>query len=156
MKYRMLEMEELRPLEEELKHFLIVNGVHDTEWEQLNREQPETARKLVELFSDNVLQKVYERIRFLEYRSTDTCMVFHLEPDRIDMISISVKAGGKGDFSTLESIHETLVNHAHELTWFRSAKTYSSERETEVHQMLEQGCILSSQEFWASLEKSLS
>ena len=77
MKYRMLTADELVPFEEELKQFLIVNGVHGDEWEQMNRDTPEKAIELVELFSDTVLQKVYEKIEFLEFRSVDSCLVFH-------------------------------------------------------------------------------
>lgn len=155
MKYRMLTLDELKPLEEDLKHFLIVNGVHDTEWERLNREQPETATKLVELFSDSVLQKVYEKIRFLEFRSKESCLVFHLEKDAIDMISIQCKSGTEGDLSTAESIHETILKYSGNLNWFRAAKPYKETRELEIHRMVEQGCVLSTEEFWTGLVKSL-
>jgi hypothetical protein len=37
MKYRCLTDDELKELETEFKHFLISNGVHTEEWEQLNR-----------------------------------------------------------------------------------------------------------------------
>lgn len=88
MKYRMLSTEELAHFEEDLKQFLIVNGVHGDEWEQMNRETPEKAIELVGLFSDTVLQKVYEKIRFLEFRSADSCLVFHCLSDRMLLIAI--------------------------------------------------------------------
>lgn len=154
MKYRMLTLDELGHLEEDLKHFLIVNGVHDTEWEKLNKEQPETAGKLVELFSDSVLQKVYEKIRFLEFRSKESCLVFHLEKDTIDMISIQCKTGAEGDLSTAESIHETILKYSENLSWFRTTKPYKDARELEIHRMVERGCLLSTEEFWSGLEKS--
>ena len=47
MKYRMLTTEELTHFEEDLKQFLIVNGVHGDEWEQMNRETPDKAVELV-------------------------------------------------------------------------------------------------------------
>lgn len=155
MKYRMLTLDELKHLEEDLKHFLIVNGVHDTEWEQLNKEQPETATKLVELFSDSVLQKVYEKIRFLEFRSKESCLVFHLEKDAIDMISIQCKSDTEGDLSTAESIHQTILVHSGNLSWFRTSKPYKEARELEIHRMVEQGCVLSTEEFWMGLVRSL-
>jgi len=43
MKYRILTADELVHFEEELKQFLIVNGVHGDEWEKMNRETPERA-----------------------------------------------------------------------------------------------------------------
>ena len=69
----MLSQEELELLEEDLKAFLIVNGIHADEWEQMNTAAPEKAIELVELFSDTVLQKVYENLRFIEHRTTRSC-----------------------------------------------------------------------------------
>ena len=40
MRYRMLSQEELELLEEDLKAFLIVNGIHADEWEQMNTAAP--------------------------------------------------------------------------------------------------------------------
>ena len=83
MKYRMLSEEELQIFEEDLKQFLIVNGVHNDEWVEMNSNNPDKARDLVGVFSDSVLQKVYEKIRFIEHRSNSSCMVFHLLEDKI-------------------------------------------------------------------------
>ena len=91
MKYRMLSDEELQLFEEDLKHFLIVNGVHGEEWEKMNQEHPEEAKNLVGLFSDTVLQKVYEKLKFLEHRTKSSCMVFQLKDNSIEMISINAK-----------------------------------------------------------------
>jgi hypothetical protein len=62
MKYRCLTDDELRLLADDLKHFLIVNGVHAEEWEYINKVNPSKATQLVELFSDTVLDKVYSKI----------------------------------------------------------------------------------------------
>lgn len=51
----MLTEEELSHFSEELKHFLIVNGIHAEEWEMMNRQNPEKACELVGVFSDTVL-----------------------------------------------------------------------------------------------------
>lgn len=154
MKYRILSDEELPLFEEDLKQFLIVHGVHGDEWATMNEENPEEARNLVGLFSDTVLQKVYEKIKFIEHRSVASCMVFQLKPDAVDMISINSKSDSV-DLSTPEGIHNALVNHESELTFFKNTKAYSKEREMEVHEMLEQGCVNSSEAFWMQLEKAL-
>jgi hypothetical protein len=151
----MLTDEELQLLEEDLKHFLIVHGVHGDEWEKMNQEHPEEARKLVGLFSDTVLQKVYEKLRFIEHRTQASCMVFRLKEDGIEMISINAK-GDVLDLSTPEGIHEALVNHSSDLTFFKNEKAYSKEREEEIHEMLAQGCVNSSEAFWMQLQKALA
>lgn len=147
----MLNDSELAFLEEDLKHFLIVNGVHAEEWERLNKEDQGKAVQLVELFSDSVLQKVYEKISFIEFRSQDTCMVFNCLPEKMELITIQKKLDSEVDLSTPESIHAALVNNASDLEFFQSAKSYSKSREFEIHQLMEQGCYNSSKEFWDKL-----
>ena len=154
MKYRILTDEELVHLEEELVQFLIVNGVDGTAWKKMNLESPNQAIRLVELFSDTVLQKVYENIRFLEFRSPETCMIFNCGKDELELISIQRKNSSL-DLSTPEKIHQCLVESANGLSFFQSKKSYTLNRELEIHQMLEQGCVLSTSEFWEALKSGL-
>lgn len=151
MKYRMLSTEELEVLAEDFKHFLIVNGVHSEEWEAMNQKQPDQALALVELFSDTVLQKVYEKLRFVELRTKESCLVFKLGVEEIDLISLSAKAGADVDLSTPESIHEALSKKAGLLSFFKSKKRYNEEREMEIHTLIEQGCVPSTESFWDAL-----
>lgn len=151
MKYRMLTMEELEVFEEDFKQFLIVNGVHAEEWEEMNRSDKENAVKLVELFSDSVLQKVYEKIHYLEHRSEKSCLVFKLNKENIELISINVKEDSNSTLKTPESIHEALKNNSSELTIFKTQKKYSVNRELEIHELLEQGSVLSEKNFWKFL-----
>jgi len=150
----MLTNEELTHLEEDLKQFLIVHGIHAKEWEEMNRDYPDQATQLVGLFSDTVLQKVYEKLRFIEHRTSSSCMVFKLSDDQIEMISINAKKDAV-DLSTPEGIHDALVNNSELLTFFKSAKNYSKNREEEIHEMLMQGCVNSSEAFWMQLSKAL-
>ncbi|MEJ6777280.1 MAG: DUF6495 family protein [Crocinitomicaceae bacterium] len=153
MKYRMLTGEELEVLAEELKHFLIVNGVHDEEWREMNVLDIPKAKSLVALFSDTVLQKVYEKIQYIEYRSEASCLAFKLDKERIQLISLNGKAESNIDLSTPESIHSALVNNSSQVTLFKSDKAYKKERELEIHKMIEQGCSNSTKEFWDLLCK---
>ena len=152
MKYRILTDDELEVFAEDLKHFLIVNGVHSEEWEEINKNDKEKAIQLVELFSDNVLQIVYEKMKFIEHRSQKSCLVFQFNEDEIELISLNVK-NGMSDLSTPESIHDALVNRPNEIALFKTTKKYNKKREIEIHEMLTQGCVNSSEEFWVSLNK---
>jgi len=152
MKYRILTGEELSLLENDLKQFLIVNHVYKEEWAEMNARDPELAARMIELFSDNVLQIVYEKVRFLEHRSVDSCFVFQCHPKKLELIAIQKKADSEVDLSTPESIHEALSRKADQLTFFRHEKPYVKERELEIHQMLEQGCVNSTESFWNALE----
>lgn len=152
-KYRYLSDEELQHLEEEFRQFLVVNQVYKEEWEQINRDEPHKALELVGLFSDNVLQTVYEKIRFLEKRTADSCFVFHFTPEEIQLKVIQVEKPGKADLSTPEGIHEALLQHSNDMSFFKSSKKYSTSREAEIHQTLEQGATVSTADFWEMLEK---
>lgn len=155
MKYRMLTNEEMEVFDEDFKHFLIVNGVSNEDWVEMNKSNVDKATSLVELFADTVFQKVYEKMRFVEHRSDASCMVFKLNQENIELISINRKSEDVS-LATPESIHEALVKHSELLTVFRTEKAYSKERELEVHEMVSQGCVNSSEAFWMMLEKVIS
>ncbi len=155
MKYRILSDEELQHLEGDLKAFLIINGIHGEEWEKLNREEPQMALELVELFSDQVLQTVYEKVKFLEHRTADSCIVFHFQENEQELIAIQKKSDSALDLSTVDGIHEALTKTPKNLSFFTSKKSYTDSREMEIHQLLEQGAVLSDAAFWNSLKEIL-
>ncbi len=151
MKYRILTKQEMDIFDEDFKHFLITNGVKNEEWLAMNQSDMGKATTLVELFSDTVLHKVYEKIEFIEFRSPDACMIFRCLPERMELISLNKKQGSS-DLSTPETIHEALSKSPEELSIFKSEKTYSISREEEMHELFEKGCFVSSQEFWNALQ----
>ena len=150
MKYRILTKEEMHIFDEDFKHFMITNGVKNEEWLEMNISNIPKAISLVELFSDTVLQKVYEKLQFIEFRSDDTCMIFHCKKENMELISLNKKSGGS-NLSSPESIHEALSKNPDELSIFRTEKAYNETREIEMHQLFEKGCYVSSQEFWDAL-----
>ncbi len=152
MKYRLLNKEEMEIFDQDFKHFLIANGVSNEEWVELNQNDIEKATQLVELFSDTIFQKVYEKIQFIEFRSPESCIVFNCLPDSIELISINRKSATV-DLSTPDSIHKALTKNANEINYFKSSKKYNTLRELEIHQMIENGCFNSSEAFWNSLKQ---
>lgn len=158
MKYRILNDEELAHLDEQLKQFLIINGVYGDEWKQINEENPDKAIELVTLFSDHVLQIVYEKTSFLEKQTPDACFVFNCKKETLALIAIQKKDQNDSsvDLSSTENIHTALTQHADKLTFFTSEKAYSKDREREIHLMFMDGCIRSSEEFWNQLTQALS
>lgn len=155
MKYRVLSDEELQHLEGDLKAFLIINGVHGEEWAKLNQEEPQKALELVELFSDQVLQTVYEKVKFLEHRTPDSCIVFHLGEMEQELIAIQKNPGSAVDLSSVNGIHEALTKKTKDLSFFTSKKNYNDSREMEIHQLITQGAVLSDAVFWNSLKEIL-
>lgn len=152
----MLNEEERKIFDEDFKAFLITNGVHAEEWAEMNQKDVEKAQDLVELFSDIVLEKVYQKVEFIEFRAPDSCLVFQCGPDQLNLISIVSQDKAQIDLSTPESIHEALVHHPAKLQIFRSSKPYGKQREIEIHEMVVQGCVNSSREFWQALEQVIA
>jgi hypothetical protein len=153
MKFKILSKDDLSHLEEELKHFLIANGVSNEEWISMNENNPDKAIDLVELFSDVVYQKVFEQLKFVEHQSTSALLVFKCDKEEIQLIGINVKPGMEGDLSTPDNIQNTMTKHQDSLEIFRSTKPYTKEREIEVFEMVESGCVNSHEAFWMQLEK---
>lgn len=142
MKYRILKDEELAELEDILKQFLIVNGVHGEEWKRLNEEEPDKALDLIELFSDHVLQIVYEKTFYIEKLTPNMAFFFHFDKDAIHLISIQRKNMDESslDLSSIEKVLDALKNRITELVYFRQSKSYSKSREEELHEMFQAGC----------------
>ena len=57
----MLNDDELQALSEDFTQFLVVQGLDDDTWRKINKEDREKAFKIVEVFSDTVLFKVYSK-----------------------------------------------------------------------------------------------
>ena len=68
IKYRLLNDKELSELKEEFTQFLIIQGIHNDEWTELNKNDPKKALQIVAVFSDTVLEKSYSKVKYLEYK----------------------------------------------------------------------------------------
>jgi hypothetical protein len=154
MRFRILNDEELKALEQEFIQFLVVNHVYAEEWKQINQSEPDKAIQLVELFSDQVLLKVYEKIQYLEFRSKDSLILFYCGNQKIALISVQSK-DDKIDLSTAESIHEALTSQVENLTFFKNERVYTMTREDEIHRLIDKGCIVSTADFWNAMNEAV-
>ena len=88
MRFRCLSKEELQELDNELIQFLIVNQVYKEDWALMNQESPNKAKELIEMFSDVVLEKVYNKVFFLERQVPKQVCVCSLSDSSGEMITI--------------------------------------------------------------------
>lgn len=151
MKYRILSNDELKHFEDELIAFLVVNGIDGSTWENMNKHDPVKAVGLVEIFSDHVLEKVYSKIEYIEHRMKNSCLVFHFGEQEQALIAIQSNDDSQIDLSTTDGIHKALSEQLYQLSLFTSKRKYSTERNMEIHELLEHGAIISSKEFWNAL-----
>lgn len=152
MKYRMLTNEELSHLEDDLIAFLIVNGIDGDTWANINRDSPEKALALVALFSDQVLEKVYTNINYLELSDARSFRIFHIQEDKGELIVLERKEGSLAQLDTPEHIVDALNHQLDELTVYTSKKVLTN-KALEVHQLLEQGALISDANIWNLLAK---
>jgi hypothetical protein len=156
VKYRYLEEDELQYFEEEFKQFLILNEVYHEEWVKINQENQDKALELVGLFSNQILQRVYENIKYLELRTTNFCDVMFFDVDEVKLIRIEAKKPRSFDFSKLENIQNALLNHTSDLDFYKSSRKIQTNREIEIHYFIEKGAVPSTKEFWNAMEKLLN
>ncbi len=148
----MLSREELHHLEAEFKHFLIVNHIHSDEWKKMNESEPEKAIALVELFSDTVLLKVYEKVEYMEFRSKQLFSVYRIYSDKMEAIYV------KSEDDTLnlekdEEISLAINSNPSKISIYRAEKKVNPFKEDEVHRLAEQGCIKSTVSVWEKFSK---
>ena len=155
MRFRILSDDELKHLENDFKQFLIVNQLHKEEWLELNQSSPEKALALVELFSDMVLLKVYEKINFLEYRNNRIFSIYKISENQIQAIHIKSENENVSILSD-EELALALKNNLKELNIYKAEKQVSPYKEDEIHKLIQQGCILSNEFVWGKMSELLS
>lgn len=150
MRFRLLSQDELQHLEAEFKQFLIVNHIHSDEWKKMNESEPEKAIALVELFSDTVLLKVYEKVEYMEFRSKQLFSVYHIHSEKMEAIHLK----SEDDALSLEKDEEislAINSNSSKLSIYRAKKKVNSFKEDEVHRLVEQGCLKSTKSVWEQL-----
>jgi hypothetical protein len=155
MKYRYLTQEELQLLEEELVQFLIVNGIDGPEWEKINKTSPDKARELVGMFSDVVVHRSLEKVKFGEQGTRNRFFIFAFHKEEIELLGCICKNDAL-DISTFDLLFKALKNYPSEIELFRQTKKYQPNREQEIFTMMNNGLLLSEQSRFDLLQKLYS
>lgn len=141
-KYRLLTDEELSHLEKEFIEYLVINGITAGDWVKMKAEENEKALKIVNLFSDVVLEGAMRKIHYVEFREPNSLSCFHFQEHKAILARLVVMDSG---IDLTQQIDEKLVlNSAHiqpELTV--TEKEYSETRELELFQWINRGAEVS-------------
>ena len=145
MKYRRVTLEELKPLENEFIDFLVINGIAATDWEYLLTHDIENSNKILDAFGEVVLEDIMRKTRFLEFRSVGELITFNCTSDLIYMAGIRFDDYEKQriDFNNDQSIKRLLNNPCDGIMVLTDYKKYTSNREKEIFDMIEEGCLIS-------------
>ena len=153
-KYRVLNDKELTELEKEFTQFLIIQGIDDEKWRKINHSEKEKAINLVEVFSNTVFEKVYSKIEYLEYKSSDFFSIFKILDQETLVLRISQQKKGFYDFSKDSELKESIQKRKY-ISIKKGMKKHGKEKLMEIHQLITQGCVVSTKNMWEYLNKSI-
>ncbi|MEM1320561.1 MAG: DUF6495 family protein [Bacteroidota bacterium] len=155
MKYRRLNQEELQSLEAEFIRFLSANTVTGPDWEQLKAQAPEKAERLISLFSDIVFDKVLQEVKFLTFKTPKDIKVFQCLADKIVLMGMQIEGESPINFTQDQPPQELmarLMQSNARLSVYTAEKPYTKEREMELFEMMEGGCLISDGTLFAALQ----
>lgn len=153
-KYRNLTEEELKEFEKEFIDYLVVNGIVAEDWEKMKIEDNEKAMKIVDLFSDVIIESVLRKIKFVDIRTKSYVQAVQCLPDKMLMVAISCKdeAYDMSDFK-LDRLKDVLDDS---FQIYTGEKKYTEEREKELFEMTLQGYNVSDGAMYKSLQIALA
>lgn len=145
MKYRRLNLDELKSLERDFINFLAANSVTGEDWEKLKNEEQDKAERLIEIFSDMVFDKTLEKIEYLEQKSAKEIRTYHCQADRLIMIGLLIEGESTLDFRQNmppQQMIQQLTLSGAQLKLFRGEKAYGKDRQQVLFQLMEQGALI--------------
>lgn len=142
MKYKRLRPEELQALEKEFVNFLASAQITGPDWEKMKEQELEKANELIEVFSDLVYDKVLRKIKFLEFRDAKTLNIFNCTNEKIKLLGLRVNESSTLDLTAPDVLSKWNQNNSGSVTVVRTEKNYSKERELEMFELLETGCLI--------------
>ena len=142
-------MEELKEMEQEFIHFLVANGIDATDWEKMKETNPKEADTWVDAFSDTVLQKVLEEIKYLEMLSPTEARFIECGKEGMEMIALISQ---EVDLTSSEELKKA-VDAPGKLEVFKGTKNYANNREEEIFGLTESGCNVSDGKMYLLLKQ---
>ena len=151
-KYRRLTLQELESLEKDFTRFLASQSIAPSDWLRMKEEEPDQMMNMIDLFSDIVMEKVMEKVQFLQHRSKSTIRVFHLAKDKAICTALETD-----DLNTDLTDAEHVAKLASgapipgKIRIFQLEKQYEKSRNEEVWDMLQRGCYQAEQSMFNAL-----
>ena len=147
MKYRQLTKEQFESLHEDFARFLATQSIDVNEWNQIKKEKPKIAEDEMNVFSDVVWDDVLTKTNYIEHFSKTSVNLFKCEENEIHRIAIKVN----WDINLLEQDgFEWLMQNPmdNSVDIFKGSKSYKSERNLEIFDLIEKGSSISKGEIF--------
>ncbi len=146
MKYRRLSNAELQELEKDFVKFLATTHVTADDWVKLKENDPLKVEELIEIYSDIVYDKTLKKLEYLEFKTRHDIKTFHCQAEKMVLMGIAVAPNSGVDFTqdlSSQRIMEKLKQTNQDLQIYTAEKVYNGDREKELFQMMESGCLIS-------------
>ena len=150
-KYRLLTLDELQALEKEFVDYLVANGIPADEWEKIKEKDPDAADRIVDLFSDVIMEGVLRKTSYVEHYSKNRVITFYFQEQEVTMIAMSCD-NLDTDFTDPNYIAFAASNPPENLKISRQTKTYQKERSEEIWDLIQQGCTVSDGKLYRALD----
>ncbi|MFN3402546.1 MAG: DUF6495 family protein [Cytophagaceae bacterium] len=154
-KYRLLTLQELAELEKEFIEYLVLNGITADDWEKIKANKPSHADLIIELFSDVIFESILRKVKFLESHSPKEIRTFQCLDEKIICVGLSAPDHSPYDLTNADFISRATKNPPEDLHIFLKEKSYSQSRETELFQMIQNGCSISDGKLFKALSLAL-
>ena len=151
LKYRKLSIEELEELETEFIQFLAVNGIDAQKWQELKASDDDEVDTLIDLFSDMVIEKSLQSVKYIEHRTATDYKIFFYDEDKAYMFGLKSQSVNLLDENAFEKISKHLGENT--VSLIKASKTYSNLREIELFEALKNGCIVTESKLFSLLKK---
>lgn len=148
MKYKRLTTDELKALEKEFIHFLASAQITGSDWDKMKKNELQKADELIDVFSDVVYDKVLSKIKYLEYRDAKTLNLFYCAEDKIFLVGIRVKENNALNLTDSDLLNKWNESHLTNVHLVKSEKNYIKDREQEVFELLQSGCLITDEKLF--------
>jgi hypothetical protein len=153
MKYRQLTTEQLNEMHEEFALFLASQKIDASKWEEIKESKPEVVAEEINLFSDLVWEKVLTNTKYLINLSPKNINLFRCDSENIHRIVVKCNKE-KFDFSNKED-YQWFINNSKDksLSYFKGQKAYFKEKNAEIFELIEKGCVITKGDLYESVFK---
>lgn len=141
LKYRSLTEKELKELEPEFKQFLIVNELYDSEWRELVANNPHEAQSFLDLFSNIVLEKVFNKIPGMVQIGKDFIAVFDFQGVIWNFYFFQAADQQALHSCAPENFLVFIQKNMQELRLHKGTKKSTDQKAAEVHALISKGAF---------------
>ena len=161
LKYRRLSEEEFNLLEKDFIRFLAANSITAIDWQKLKSDSAQKVDELLDVFSNTVLEKVYDKAEYLLIVKPTEVHAFKMGDAKARLIGVRFKDDDLNllkhkNFEAVFGSEKSLFIHRPEL--FSLEKKYVKPKSEEVFFLIKMGAEVVDEKFYqflADLKKKL-